>query len=169
MNILYKFTGAIIQYRSQWRTFISASEDELQEQIEKTLSELGWPYQIQEKDLTSGEKVWFGSEQTTSFEVADVNITIAYFPVTYDPVSNIALTFTSTEDTIEQYEDSACLIDITPVTRENNTAITTFLQSLSVKLPSDPWDIEHPRFNTSPLLRYKVKILWKYWLEKPSS
>lgn len=165
--MLYRFLGMVLQYRSQWRTFISASEDELQEQIEMILSELGWSYRIQEEDLTRGEKVWFGSEETTSFEVSGVNITIEYFPVTYDPISNIALTFTSTEETIEQYEDSVCLIDIKPVNKKNNTAIATFLQSLSSELPNDPWDIDHPRFNTSPLLRYKVKVLWKYWLQNP--
>lgn len=166
-DLLLAIVGLTIRLRSRWRTFIGASESELRTALETALDELGWSYHRTADESTAGEQIWFGSEDSVTYEVTDPDLVVECIPVTFDAVSKFALRFTASEETVERYRESACLLDVSPTTPENEGDVAALVHALSAELSGDPWVVEHPRFSTAPLLRYKVKLLWRYWLRNP--
>ncbi|TYL35957.1 hypothetical protein CV102_25110 [Natronococcus pandeyae] len=147
-----------------WRTFVGTSHDELSDTIDRTLTELGWSFDRQSTDPASGERAIFGAEEATRFELADEEWALTVTAVSYDPLLRAFMSLSSSESTRSKYTETACIIDVRPLSTEDKPQIRQFIRRLSDKLTEDPWSINHPRFAYSPLLRYKVKLLWQYWL-----
>lgn len=147
-----------------WRTFVGTSHDELSDTIDRTLTELEWSFDRQATDPASGEQAIFGAEEATRFELADQEWALTVTSVSYDPLLRAFMALSSSESTKSKYTKTACIIDVRPISREAEPQIRQFVQHLFDELNEDPWSINHPRFAYSPLLRYKVKLLWRYWL-----
>lgn len=149
---------------SRWQTFIGEPQSALCERSRVLLDDCGWEYHVNDKPVTKGEAVMFGSDDATEFYVSSPAFTVRYVPVTYDPIQRFVVGIALSSDTIDEYKNTASLIQVSPITAETKPAVATFLQELAAEMDSDPWDIDHPRFHRSPFLRYKIRKLWKYWL-----
>jgi hypothetical protein len=147
-----------------WRTFVGTSHDELSDAIDDTLTELEWSFDRQVTDPASGERAIFGAEEATRFELADEAWALTVTSVSYDPLLRAFMSLSSSESTKSKYTKTACIIDVRPLSSADEPQIRRFVRRLSDELDEDPWSINHPRFAYSPLLRYKVKLLWRYWL-----
>lgn len=147
---------------SNWRTFAGDSHETMADRTERILSELGWTYERHETEPSSGERTVFGAEDAIRIEIDGWGVT--YTSITYDPLLRVLLSVSSSGETKERYKKTACIVDVRPITEENRSDIETLLQRLAADLDDEPWAITHPRFSYSPLLRYKVKLLWRYWL-----
>jgi hypothetical protein len=149
---------------SKWQTFIGTAYPELCDQSQVILDELGWEYRITDESVSTTEAVMFGSEDATEFNILSPEFTIRTIPVTYDPLQRFVFGNVLSRETRDDYRNKATLVEISPITTETEPAVALFLQKLATATASDPWDIDHPRFHWSPLLRYKVRMLWRYWL-----
>ena len=147
-----------------WRTFVGTSHDELSDTVEQTLTDLGWAYDRKSTEPASGERSIFGAEDATRFELADEEWALTVTSVSYDPLLRGLLSLSASGDTKSKYTTTACLIDVRPLSKGAEPRVEVLLQEIAASLETDPWSIDHPRFNYSPLLRYKVKLLWQYWL-----
>ncbi|MFC4540993.1 hypothetical protein ACFO5R_03500 [Halosolutus amylolyticus] len=149
-----------------WRTFVGTSHDELVDAVDRTLTDLERSYDREPTDPASGERAIFGARDATRFELADGDWALTITSVSYDPLLRAFLAIGSSGSTKSKYTNTACILDVRPISNEDEPQIRTVLQRLSEELDAEPWSIEHPRFAYSPLLRYKVKLLWRYWLSR---
>lgn len=149
----------------KWQTFIGIPYDTLCERTDQVLEELQWEYESTSKEPNLGEDIVYGSEETKTYEISNKDVEITYTSVTYDPLQRIFLNVLSRSETREKYEHSTAIIRISPIREETKSDVQVFVQRLASEVETDPWKISHPRFKYSPLLKYKVKTLWKYWME----
>ena len=135
--------------------------------IQATIDDLNWEYStVQQSNPTSGERVLFGSTEQIVFELNDKNIRVKCISVSFDPLMKVFLQIGSNEETINKYSSSTSIIDIYPVNSNTHSEIALFVQKLCTNIDKKPWKIDHPRLQYSPILRYKIKLLWKYWLNQ---
>lgn len=147
-----------------WRTFVGTSQDDLVDAVDRTLTDLEWSYDRESTDPASGERAIFGADDATRFELADEEWALTITSVSYDPLLRAFMALSSSGSTKSKYTKTACLIDVRPLSPDDEPQIQRLLRRLCDELEDDPWSIDHPRFRYSPLLRYKVKVLWQYWL-----
>ena len=147
---------------SSWRTFASDSHAAMADRTERILADLEWSYERREVEPTSGERTVFGAKEAVRFEIDDWTVT--FTSVSYDPLLRVLMSVSSSGETKDRYRTTACIVDVRPISADNRSEIETLLRQLADELEADPWAIKHPRFSYSPLLRYKVKVLWRYWL-----
>lgn len=148
----------------KWQTFAGVSYYDLCEQISSVLDDLRWKYESKVNNPTIGEHIMFGADKSKTYKIPSKEITIELTSVTYDPLQRAFLNVVASSDTKNKYKDSVTIIKIFSVNEGNEDSIAEFIQQLVSDLDKDPWKISHPRFKYSPLLNYKVKVLWDYWL-----
>jgi len=149
----------------RWRTFIGTSHSDAVDAIETTLLTLEWPYTREDApNPTSGERALFGSRDKVVFNVDEPNLRIECASVSVDPLMKLFLRVGSRQNTIDEFSNTVALLDIRPITAHTHAETAVFIQTLRSEFDTPPWDIHHPRFQYAPVLTYKVKLLWTYWL-----
>jgi len=148
----------------KWQTFVGVSYHDLSERISAVLDDLQWKYKSEENDPTIGEQIMFGADKSKTYSIYSEEITIELTSVTYGPLQRSFLNVIASSDTKNKYKNSVAIIKILPANKGNKDTIAEFIQQLVSDLDKDPWEIPHPRFKYSPLLNYKVKVLWSYWI-----
>lgn len=147
----------------KWQNFIGLSYTETQSALHDAFAELGWEYSVSESSSSLGERFMLGGDETTTFEFDDHAFTVDCVSATFEPVQRAIFSLTVRDDTKAKYEDATTVIRISPVTSETEPAIATVVATLMESIDKDPWEIVHPRFNLSPVLRYKTRVFWEYW------
>lgn len=152
----------------KWQNFIGLSYADTQSALRDALDDLGWTYTDSESSSSLGERIMLGGSETTTFELEDHEFTIECISATFEPVQRAIFSLAIRDETKSKYEDATTVIRISPVTSETEPAIATVVATLMDSIEKDPWEIVHPRFNLSPVLRYKTRIFWEYWQSTPS-
>jgi len=57
-----------------------------------------------------------------------------------------------------------CFLEIYPVNRANRVKISSLLNEVAKQAESTPWEIDHPRFRVSWLLRWRNKRKWQQYI-----
>jgi hypothetical protein len=152
----------------EWNTFASVSLEDLRQSLELVINELNYEYEYKEVDPSPMEKFMYGTNRPSFiFNIKNpVKIRIKGINARGDPSLRIAF-FLVGSSTTRQSLEGVSLITISPLSVETEPHVKDIIQRLVKKLPKKPWDLKHhPRFRTSPLLLFKVKNKWKYWLDE---
>lgn len=148
---------------STWQNFIGMSYEETQSTIQSVADELKWNQTISENSSSLGDRIMLGGGTTTTFEFEEQRFTIDCVSASYDPIQRTILGLVVREETKTKYENATTMIRISPVTSQTEPEIGTFVTRLMESIDKDPWEIVHPRFNLSPVLKYKTRLFWEYW------
>jgi hypothetical protein len=150
--------------RRRWRTFCGCSHDELVVRAEAALSELGLSCWIAKSTPTGAERSVFGAEQATRIRIEEMGFAVTVTSVTDDFLLRTALRIISSEATLSKRTGRLAIIDVRPIEPSERREVASFITALVARMEHPPWKIQHPRFRLAFLLRYKVRLLWKYWL-----
>lgn len=147
----------------KWQNFIGLSYEETQSTIRSVVDDLNWEYTDSEESSSFGDRFMLGGDATTFFEFEEQGFTVECVSASYDPVQRSILGLVVREETKQKYRDSTTIIRISPITSQTEPEIATFLTKLVESIDKEPWEIVHPRFNLSPVLKYKTRVFWEYW------
>jgi hypothetical protein len=106
----------------------------------------------------------FGAEEATRIRIEEKGFAVTVTSVTEDLLLRTALRVLSSEPTIRKRTGRLAIIDVRPIEPSERREVARFITALVARMEHPPWRIEHPRFRLAFLLRYKVWLLWKYWL-----
>jgi len=151
-----------------WRTFCGMSREEFVERATETLDALGYEYTLEEVDTTGGEKLMLGAgEEGDRIAVTEpATFTVDVVTAKSNPVVGYALKFFSTEEMREEMTAGASVVDVDGIDEESRPAIGSFLAGVIARSDRPPWKLtHHVGFRLAVLLRLKVKLLWRYWLD----
>jgi hypothetical protein len=160
--VLTRFIGR------HWRTFCGMSREEFLDRATETLDALGYEYALETVDTTGGEKLMLGAgDEADRISVREpVPFTVDVVTAKSNPVVGYALKFFSTEEMREEMTAGASVVDIDGIDDENRPAIGAFLSGVVERSDRPPWKLtHHVGFRLAVLLRLKVKLLWRYWLD----
>lgn len=160
---LRSLTGLFIG--GSWRTFAGAGHDELTGHLDRALQELGWAFTRSAATPTGAERVVFGAERSTTFQLTEAGLRVTVTSVGHDILLRGALRLVGTGDAAHRSRGRASIIDVRPIRRFNRRAVARLLVRIAKRLDREPWRVDHPRFRLAPLLRLKVRLMWRYWLE----
>ncbi|ELY37754.1 hypothetical protein [Natronorubrum tibetense] len=152
---------------SRWRSFCGIDRDEFTELAIETLDELEYDYTHEVTETTSGEKYMLtaGDEKVEIAIKAPEQFTIQVVTAKANPGVGYALKFFSTKEMREEMTSNACVVDIQDVTKTTRPRIAQFMQRVIEQSDHPPWKVtHHVGFRLAFLLRWKIRILWKYWL-----
>ena len=153
---------------SRWRTFCGFSQEAVLARTEQTLRELEYEFSIEDLPATTGERVMLGADggdrvSVSSPEAFDIDIITA----TVDPLTGFGLQLFVAEDQREKLTSNLCVIDISDVNEGTRPSITRFIKRFVELSERPPWRLTHHiGFRLAVLLRFKVRLLWQYWLKK---
>ena len=153
---------------SHWRTFCGMSREEFLNRATATLDDLGYEYTLEEVDTTAGEKLMLGADDEADRITVKqpASFTVNVVTATSNPVVGYALKFFSTEEMREEMTAGASVVDIDGIDDENRPLIGALLAGVVDRSDRPPWKLtHHVGFRLAVLLRLKVRVLWKYWLD----
>lgn len=151
----------------RWRSFCGIDREEFVELATETLNDLGYEYTREVVDTTSGEKHMLGAgdERDEITVEAPEQFTIEIVTAKANPGVGYALKFFSTQEMRQEMTSGACVVDIQDVTKATRPHIARFMQRVIERSDHPPWKVtHHVGFRLAFLLRWKIRILWKYWL-----
>lgn len=151
---------------SRWRAFCGLSREGFAGLATTTLDALDYEYAIEETATSGGERAMLGAEDEgcriavtspASFEIDVVDATV-------DPVTNVALSFLTTEQHREELTTDLCVVTLSPIDEETRPAMARIMTRVMAASDRPPWKLtHHVKFRLAVLLRLKVKVLWEYW------
>jgi hypothetical protein len=153
--------------RSRWRTFCGYSREEFAEHATATLDDLGYEYTVEPLDTTSGEEIMLGSGgEGDHIVVTDpVSFEFDIVTATVDPLTGFAMKAMMTEDRVKSATSDLSVVTLTGIDGETRPAIARLFGHLVDRLDDPPWQVRHhASFRMAFFLRWKVAVLWKYWL-----
>lgn len=151
---------------SRWRTFCGFSQEAVLARTEKTLRELEYEYSVKDLPATAGERVMLGADggdrvSISSPEAFDIDIIDA----TIDPLTGFGLQLFVAKDQREEMTSDLCVVDVSAVNEATRPVIAQFVKRFVELSERPPWRLtHHVGFRLAVLLRFKVRLLWQYWL-----
>ena len=144
-----------------WKNFVGYDYDIAKEKLERTLEGQGYAFTCEE----GKNSFMLGSEgKSCAFALkGDAKLNIVLQKATADPISRVALGFTSVN---KNYCQGLSYMVISPVSANTAPHIRTILQSFAEGFPQVPWDVSHHgKMRLAWLLRILIRLRWKRWLE----
>ena len=163
MSLLSGSTLLRLVVGQTWQNFIGLSYEETRTAIQSVADDRDWKHIVTEEASSLGERIMLGDDETTTIEFKDHGFTIECISASYDPFQRAILGLAVREETKSKYEDAATVLRISPINSQTEPDIATFVAELMEFIEKDPWEIIHPRFNLSPVLKYKTRLFWEYW------
>lgn len=154
-------------FGNSWKTFISGSLEELEEMTDVLIDDLNWGFNRYRESPTFAEGTIYGAGKKVRYEFDDQRFLISFTSVSFDPLLRAFGPLMMTEENLEEYRNSVSIINIEPILDKEH--VSEFLCELTYRMDDHPWEISHPRFTFSPLLRAKVRVYWMYWLNHPDN
>lgn len=151
----------------RWRTFCGMDRKEFVEIATASLDDLGYEYSHEELDTTDGERFMLGADATGDQIKVESPVTFTVQTVTAksNPGVGFALKFFSTEEKREEMTSGACVVDLQTIDETTRSHMAQFMQQVIEQSDRPPWKVtHHVGFRLAFLLRWKIRILWKYWL-----
>lgn len=167
--MLWRIVGLFV--RSRWRTFCGMSPAAFVEVATTALDELGYEYSTRELSTTSTERVMLGSDtEGELIEVDDpISFDIQVIKATGNPVTRATLGFFVSQARKEELYSGLSVVTFSGFSPDTRPAIGEFVRVLTEHCEKPPWNVDHHyHFRLAFLLRYKIGILWKYWLRVAS-
>jgi hypothetical protein len=151
---------------SRWRTFCGFSHETFLARTERALRELGYEYRVEDLPATTGERVMLGAGDGNRVSVsAPQAFDIDVIEATVDPMTGFGLKFFVPEDQREEMTADLCVVDINVVDETTRPVIAQFVERVVELSERPPWRLtHHVGFRLAVLLRLKVRLLWRYWL-----
>ncbi|WP_254525711.1 hypothetical protein [Natrinema caseinilyticum] len=118
-------------------------------------------------DTSGGEQLMLGSgEEGDRITVtAPDQFTVDAVTAKSNPVLAFGLKFFSTEEMREEMTADACVVDVGGIDDESRSAVGALLSGVTERSDRPPWKLtHHVGFRLAVLLRLKVRLLWRYWL-----
>lgn len=144
-----------------WKNFAGYDYDVAKDKLTRTLAEQGYAFTCEE----GKNSFMLGSEgKSCAFTLrGDAGLRIVLQKATADPISRVALGFTSEN---KNYCQGLCHMAVTPVGANTAPHIRAILRSFAKGFPQDPWDVRHHgKMRMAWLLRILIRLRWKRWLE----
>lgn len=151
----------------RWRSFCGLDRAEFVELATDTLDDLGYGYTHEETDTTSGEQFMLGAGDEADEIAVDAPepFTIQVVTAKANPGVGYGLKFFSTKEMREEMTSGACVVDLQDVTGATRPYMARFMRAVIERSDHPPWKVtHHVGFRLAVLLRWKIRILWKYWL-----
>lgn len=152
-------------FGDSWKTFIGGSPQELEGTTDDLLDDLNWEFSRYWESPTATERTMYGAKEKIRYEIGDGEFSVSFTSVSFDPLLRAFGPLMVSEEKLREYRNSASIINVKPIADEER--VSQFLRGLDDRMDRDPWEISHPRFAFSPLLRAKVRVYWTYWLDGP--
>lgn len=153
---------------SEWRAFCGVSRDDFVSLTTTILECEGYEYQTDEFEPTSGERVIFGSDEDGDrIEVlAPVDFEIDVISATADPLTRFGIGFVLDEDQRRAAMAELCIVTIRGLDADTRPYVANVVRQVVDESDRPPWYlVHHVSFRLAVLLRLKVRLLWKYWLD----
>lgn len=152
----------------RWRTFCGLEREEFVALATEALEDLGYEYSLEELETTDGERFMLGAGETGE-EIAvesPVPFTIQTVTAKSNPGVGFALKFFSPEEEREEMTSGACVVDLRDIDKTTRPYIARFVQRMFDLSDHPPWKVtHHVGFRLAFLLRWKIRVLWRYWLD----
>lgn len=163
-NVLSKLLSLLIG--SRWRTFCGFSRKAFLVRTERALRELEYDYRVEDLPTTAGERVMLGAGDGNRVSVcAPEAFDIDIIEATVDPLTDFGLKIFVPEDQRKEMTTDLCVVDISVVDETTRPAIARFIERVVEPSERPPWRLtHHVGFRLAVLLRLKVRLLWRYWL-----
>lgn len=151
----------------RWRSFCGLDREEFVELATGSLADLGYEYTHERIETTGGEQFMLGAgdeaDQIT-VEAAEP-FTIQVVTAKANPGVGYGLKFFATKEMRDEMTSGACVVDLRDVTETTRPHIARFMRAVIERSDHPPWKVtHHVGFRLAVLLRWKIRILWKYWL-----
>jgi hypothetical protein len=96
--------------------------------------------------------------------------TVSVVTAKSNPAVGYMLKFFSTEEMREEMTAGVCVVDLDGIDEESRPVIGEFVTGVIERSDRPPWKLtHHVGFRLAVLLRLKVKLYWRYWLETPDA
>lgn len=151
----------------RWRSFCGLDREEFVELATEALDDLGYEYTREEIETTSGEQFMLGAgDEANEITVEEPEpFTIQVVTATANPGVGYALKFFATKEMRDEMTSGACVVDLRDVTEATRPHIARFMRAVIERSDHPPWKVtHHVGFRLAVLLRWKIRLLWKYWL-----
>lgn len=153
---------------TEWQTFCGLSREDFRSLATGALDDLGYEYTSERIETSSSEEVWFGSdEQADRITVSKPEpFTIDVITATADPVTSVGLKLIISEKRRNAATDDLSFVTVSETNATTRPVIARFFARVIERADEPPWKVNHHlAFRLAILLRLKVKILWKYWID----
>lgn len=143
-----------------WKNFVGYDYDIAKEKLARTLEEQGYAFTCEE----GKNSFMLGSEgQSCAFVLQDdVKLSIVLQKATADPISRVAMGFTSVN---KNYCQGLSHMAVMPVDANTAPHIRNILQRFAEGFPQAPWEVRHHgKMRIAWLLRIMIRQRWKHWL-----
>jgi len=153
--------------RSRWRSFCGYSREDVFERATTTLDDIGYEYTVEPLDTTSGEEIMLGSgDEGDHIAVTDpVSFELDIVTATVDPLTGFTMKAMMTEDRVKSATEDLSVLTVSGIDSGTRPAIARFFGNLVDRFDDPPWQVRHhASFRMAFFLRWKVSVLWKYWI-----
>lgn len=168
--MFWRLVGRVVG--SEWRTFCGCAPERFLALATDALDDLGYEYDVAEIETTAGERTLLGAEETGDrIDVSSpADFEVEVVRATSSPLTRVALSVVLTSEQRADATGDLSVVTIRRLDDENREHVARFVAGVVDESDRRPWDVSHHvGFRLAVLLRYKVKVLWTYWLRRANA